>query len=686
VFGERASRVAAAMICIGAVCWLCLGFLVGVQRDEEEYRHTIPSTMVAAEAMQRGELAFWTSQLGLGAPQPFGQSLSLHPLTLLLGVIPVVTWIKLLYTLHLIAAASGMWLLARRLGASRIASAFAVATYVLASPAVEYALVDFWPSTWPVYTLAPLVVLAMLSLCEATSSRSRLRASLGLGLVAGVLGSTGHQGYLIVFIPACLAFLLPHLPVVARTLTWWLLVGVIAAVLTAPVIVHLYTELNVSPDMLTSRVTHRYTLTLDSLWDVFARPFAPAISPGADWSDTTLQRGVRLLAFGGPAAVLAILFAVRVRARWDLILGMLIPLVPLSVPGLTFSHYFSATFLFRDPVILFAAPSAALALDWLAGRSWGGRRVAVPVLAAQLALLAAGAWPFIDYNLAGRAQPTTDVFVGEQPVSSWLRDRVRDSGARVYYSAGIDELLWTGQLNVDGLWRNSMFYRGVPVINGQFAFVSIDVLSPQGEIRGLPEVTRGDTTLLDIAGAGWVLALDGEELSPRLVRRAETTSMRGHRLVLYELPSARGAAFVDPSIRGVQLPLIAGCAHDRLFCRDFAQLTGVRPDATRVDRAAGRVAVSFDAAREERLLLVGEMHRSGWQVAEPGAAVEPLLGALVGVRVPAGATRVTLRFRPPLRAGLAIAAWTTMFVTAAALFATFLRRRPARGTPAAAIG
>ena len=37
-------------------------------------------------------------------------------------------------------------------------------------------------ATWPVYTLAPLVALAMLALCEATTPYARFRASLGLGL------------------------------------------------------------------------------------------------------------------------------------------------------------------------------------------------------------------------------------------------------------------------------------------------------------------------------------------------------------------------------------------------------------------------------------------------------------------------------------------------------------------------
>src|SRR5688572_26609030 len=169
------------------MCWLALGFLVGVPSDDEEYRNVIPSTMVAAEAMARGEFAFWTSQFGLGVPQPFARSLSLHPLAPLLAVLPVLAWVKLFYAVQLVVAAAGMWCLSRRVGGSPLASAVAVATYVLASPALNYALRDFWPTGWPVYALAPFVALSVLALSEAATRHARLRAALALGLAAGIV-------------------------------------------------------------------------------------------------------------------------------------------------------------------------------------------------------------------------------------------------------------------------------------------------------------------------------------------------------------------------------------------------------------------------------------------------------------------------------------------------------------------
>ena len=107
-FERRWWRGAAVVICFASVVWLAIGFLVGAQVDDEEYWYSIPSSIIAAQGLWRGELDLWTSHFGLGVPQPFGQSLFMHPLTLLLAVMPVVQWVKLFYMVHLIVAACGI--------------------------------------------------------------------------------------------------------------------------------------------------------------------------------------------------------------------------------------------------------------------------------------------------------------------------------------------------------------------------------------------------------------------------------------------------------------------------------------------------------------------------------------------------------------------------------------------------
>ena len=461
-----------------------------------------------------------------------------------------------------------------------------------------------------------------------------------------------------------------HVRQVKQNWRWLALATTIAVVLAAPIAVNLFTELRLSPDTL-SRGINTDTLTVDSFWDVFVRPFGP---PSDDWIQMTLGRGARVLFFGGPAAVLTIFYLVVVRIRVDLYLGWLAPLLVLT-PGVLVTDYVSATWQFRDPLILFAVPCAVLALDWIARRSALGCWVATVVATGQLVVLAAGVWPFIALNLEARQAPATEVFVGERPISSWLRDHVAPTGGRVYYSAGVDRLLWDQELTHDGLWRNSMFYRDVPVVTASFKFISIEPISPGGAILGLPEVTSGDLTLLDLVGVRWVLARADETVSSGLVKRSERTSSRGVRLFLYEYPPARGAVFIDSSVRTTTLPAIPGCVHARLLCLDFSQLAPLMSKVTtRVNRERGRIKITFGPSDQQRLLLVGEMFRPGWRVAEVDAVVEPLLGALIGVKVPPGARQVTLRFIPLFRFILTIASWATMLLVTA-LFAVSLARR-----------
>lgn len=663
-FEGRMWSAGAWVVCFVSVSWLAVGFLVGAQIDDEEYWHSIVSTLIAAQGFQRGELDLWTSQLGLGMPQPFGQSLFMHPLTPLLGFMPVVLWVKSFYLIHLVVAAGGMWLLLRRVGASKFAAAIGVSTYILASPAQNYALRDFWPSLWSVYTLVPTLLFSVLVLCQASSPRSRLLGTLGVGLTAGLIGAVGHWGNLVVFVPSYLSFLALQAKQLKRNWLWWVLAATTALVIASPILANLIGELRLSPSIL-ERGINVDTLNTNSLWDVFLRPFGP---PSDDWVQTTLNRGVRILFFGGPAALLAVFYVVVLRTRVDLCVGWLVALLLLTVPGLLVTDFVSAVWQFRDALILFAVPCAALALDWVALRSVLWRWVAIVVAAIQLVVLVTAAWPFIALNLDARKDPVTGIFVGDRSISSWLRDYVGSSGGRVYYSAGVDRLLWNQELSRDGLWRNSMFYRNVPVVNASFKFTAMEPVASGGSILGLPEVTSGDLTLLDLAGVRWVLARADEVVSSVLIKRAERMSSGGVRLFLYEYPPARGAVFVNSAVQEVALPPIPGCTHVQLFCWDFSRLAPfISQTRAHVSRENGRVMITFDPADRQRMLLVGEMFRPGWRAVEAGLTVEPVFGALVGVAVPAGSSQVTLRFMPLLRFVLTFASWATMLLATGAL-------------------
>ncbi len=659
------------VLAVGAACWLAWGFVVGVNPDDEEYWISVPSTLLAARALAEGHLGLWTSAVGLGMPQPFAQSFTMHPLMPLLAVLPVPVWVALLYSLHLGVAVAGAWGFARRVGASSLAAGLAAATYVLASPALNYALTDFWPSIWIVYTLAPGLALAMLTLAGARSRRERSSAAAAVGVMAGLLGACGHHGFMVVFVPGLALFLLPHWRAILGGAGWWLLATAIALCIAAPTIQHLQTEISLFPGIV-QRENYPATPALDALWDVFARPLGP---DPANWFNWTYGRGTRVVFFGGPAAALAVLYLVRLRTRWDLVFGLVGSLVLLNLPQVgTALRFISAAFAFRDPVILFAVPAAALALDGIAARR---PRLAGTIVAAQVVVLAVAAWPFIWRNGIRElgANPPVAVYTADRPLSSWLVSHAAGAdGGRVYYSPDVDGMLNRGDLVTGGLWRNSMLYRGVSVVNGRFKGVSIESVATGSVIGGQREALD-QPLLLDVAGIRWVLARDGEAVPPGFVERGRR-AFGPATLVLHETAASRGAAFVTPGIRTLALPLVPGCAHRSLFCRDFAALAPLVDLApVRTVRQDGEIALSFAAAAEPRLLLVGEMFRPGWR-ADVGTPVELLLGALVGVTVPGGADHVVLAFRPPVRVWLARAAWA-MMVCAAAVAVAGRRHRTA---------
>src|SRR5690606_22634690 len=129
-----------------AALFLCATFLIGSTPDEEEFRFAVLGAWLQVQALIEGHVAFWTPLLGLGIPQPFVPTFTLHPLAPLLAAVSPVTWGRVLLAAHTVAGALGMWRLMRRVGASPLAGGMATLTFLLSAPTQNYAIVQFWPS------------------------------------------------------------------------------------------------------------------------------------------------------------------------------------------------------------------------------------------------------------------------------------------------------------------------------------------------------------------------------------------------------------------------------------------------------------------------------------------------------------------------------------------------------------
>ncbi len=657
----------APILLLAAACLLMAsGFLFGTTPDDEEYRSAVLSAQLHARALLRGEYLTWTSQLGFGTPQPLGPSLLFHPLLPLLAWMPADAWVQLLLAVHLAIGVSGAWMLGTAIGLARFGRVLLASTLVLATPTQNYVLTDFWLTPLVTWTLVPWLVWGFLRLSRAEFPAERRRMAVFTGGVGGLIMANGHGGYLLVYPLPLLAFMAWHWQSVLRRRRECALLLAVALAIAAPTVYHATTEFLTFPAGLPRDNTGQ-TLALADMLDALIRPFSGGVREPLEY---TRELGARVLFFGGPFTILALIGGVRAiagGARRDLATGAAVALALLVTPGLDRFPLFTATYLFRDPLILFAAPLAALELQRLATRTtWRG---AAPLVAtAQLALLVFGAWPFLTSTWATRSWPHGPArsITRGTPLTLGIRDAVAARPGRIYLTNLVEQVLSTNSSRQDGLVTNGLAYIGLSVVNGRFKGVSVDRVHPSdavpyGVIRAQPQVERL-RGLLDIAGITYVLALAGEPVADGWEPIVSVRGTHPFPLVLWRNPTtALGAMVVDRTTSDAAVSARPGCTTAGLFCLDDESLTSLaRPGVTRVTNRDGRIAIELAPAVEARRVLVAEMFRQEWRAEPAGTVLRPAFGGLMFVDVPAGVAQVVLVYRPWLRLSLAAAAWTMM--------------------------
>jgi hypothetical protein len=610
-------------------------------------------------------------------PQPMVPNFHLHPLAPLLLAVSPVTWIRLLYTAHTIIGALGMWHLGRTLQLTPVTRAVCVFTFLLAAPTQNYALTDFWPSHYVMWTSAPWLLLIAWKLLES-DGREMARLSLLLGLVGGLVLATTHPGHAPVYAVVVAAIAAAHGGAMVARWRALLAAGAIALVIAGPNLLQLATERAVfEPDKI-SKLTD--PLPSSALEDVFLRPFDVL---GGDWAADLIARGSRVPFFGGPFAALSLVGVLWLGKRHaTLALGVVIGALVLftATPPITFVSRYQ----FRDPLLLCAIPLAGLAADRLL-RARRTRAFAALALVLQIGVVGTGIAPFIAqlWNDEGRPALQARGATGATPLADRLMALMPAPG-RLAYTPQVEGSVSERGLLRDGLGVNALAFRGVPVVNGSFKGISTDVLWPDdrlfyGRMRMPRQVVQSDDAL-DVLSVRYVLAMRGEAVAAGLRERGTVPTPSGATLLLYENPDApSGALLVDGPVHGrAVLPAISDCVNDRLLCRDLAVLARRRsPAAADVTRRPGEIDVSVARAGTERLLAVAEMFRPGWNASSDDRplSIVSVGPGLLGVALPAGVTRVQLRYR---NAPLAVASLLSWGAIAAALLGLMISGRSQR--------
>jgi hypothetical protein len=660
---------------IGIVCavvaFFSTAFLLGSTPDEEEFRFSILSAWLHVDALRHGRLDFWTSTLGLGVPQPFSPSLLLHPLLPLLALVSPVTWVRILLLTHTLLGAAGMWHVVRRLGVRPLTSAVCVSTFLLATPAQNYVLTDFWLSHYIVWTSAPWLLLLAWRLLEAEGTALRVW-SVACGLCAGLVAANANPGHLIVYALVALAVLVVHRRRAAARSRWIAVAAIIALAIASPLIAQLGNE---GPRFASGLPSWILPAPLPpwTAWNAFLGPFGPA---------SARVPFTRMLFFGGPFAVLCVIGCVWfARRHADLVLVAVTSLVLLFTPVLPLAIV-SARYHFRDPLILAAIPLAGLTVErLLATCRW--RRLAALALVTQLVIVCASAWPAMARTWTGDARRTEWFLsaVGATDPVERLLTLARPAG-RLVFSPVVDNDIFEEARIQNGLGINALAYRGVPVVNGWFKGVSTASVWPDerwlyGRIRAPRQLLEAPTTL-DVLGIRYVLARQEEPVAEDLVSRGVVPTHDGTELLLYENPDTWPDAFVlTADAEGIPAVRLPGCANDRLLCTDLSLLADQRLSGRlSIQHQNGRIDVQLPPADGPRLLVISQMFRSDW-IASAGdreLPTTPAFGALIGVRVPPGITSVELRHRPTMLMLTTLLAWITLTAGLATVIA--LRLRP----------
>ena len=603
-----------------AAVFLSLGFTVGRNWDEEEFRFTILNSLVYARAVMAGQSPWWVFQAGLGQPLALTQTYLLHPLVPLLTIMRPDQWARVLYGFQIVVGTAGIVSVARHVRLSWPITAVCGASFLLAAPGQQYVLTDFWPTVFVGWTLSPWVLLATWKLLDAEETWHKVLCSVSLGLLGGVWAANGHLGYLLVYVPGFLALAMVHWRGIARSPWMWVLSIAIAGAVVAPTGWQIWDEYA------------QFPAGLPILQQLSALAPSDLLRSTADSSAFLDDHaGTRTLFFGIPFALLCVAYASGFLrgavTRWDLIAVTTVSvaflmLSMLPIPGVP------ARYLFRDPATLGGVLLAGLALQRLTNIRPGGMVTLGAVVIGILQLVSVGgsAWPLIlgtfdntrtdrDMSLLATAQVDT--------AQSVVRLVQGDPG-RVLFLPEFDHAVMD---NVDktntlrnGFGINALGYHGVAVVNGAFKGTSTDALYPSpslfyGEARTDQGFEPTDA-LLDALAIRYVLGFGDEDVTAGLTL-VERLPLRGgpdRGVALYRNPHAWAeATFVHARIVELTPEIRPDCGHRGLMCFDFEPVVAARTgEAAQVVRVDGRITVQFLPSAKDRLMLISEMYRPGW--------------------------------------------------------------------------
>jgi hypothetical protein len=620
--------------------------------DDEELWMSILTTSQHARFWGQGIwLPLWNPLQGFGVPHPYVTHLIYTPLFPLMLVLPAGTALSLHYSIVVAIGVTAIFLLSRRLGASPFLAGVAALTWLSSCFVTQLMFVDFWTQAFTFANAAPAFVLVVLDYLD-TPHTVRIQDVLWLGLAGGIaLNCTTPAGSVPFAIPlAVIGAVFARRGGLAR-IAWIVPALAIAVAMYAPSLVELWQEMG------RFDAVRRHTMT---------NFYSDMVRTALLWP---VSGSVRSAGLGAPFAVVA-LFSLAWAFLPARIAAVTRPYRAMAAAGVTCVVLYvlpstafpiaSGNGEWGQLLTVFAIPLAAAQITtWYRSGVRGRQILAWTVIAMQLTLVCywGGRW-WMFQREKSTGQGVGTVLNQSSELERALLQRVQPYRDRVLLSSATEEWIFR---RVDFGHASNFARVGIPLVNGQFKFVSYRNVYPDpdvtwGLIRTHDEQLRPE--ILDVAGISLLVTLDHEtpaDASMRLVGR-----YAGHGSSAFQVWENVDAwprvSFVDGAVE--QQPNAE--AGSILWRRRL--LPSRLPDAVTYEmRRPGSYSIRFEPSSSDRFLMISEAVRTDLLTVRGASIVRsgPFSDVFTILKVPAGAQSIDVTWETPLRRWL----WTISYLT-----------------------
>jgi hypothetical protein len=676
----------------------------------EGFDYSVLPTILYAKQLVTGTTSLWEHRIALGIPWPIPHSMTHVPIIILYNWLPVFTVIGIITTIHLFIAGLYTKLLGTRMGFSSKVSTVCAFSVILC-PALEYLYKSDAPGVFLTWCMFPVIIYYVeFLLCQRAARKEKLRAAVWLGTAVGYTVLNGHTGVFASYLVAISVFALVRPNPLLRNLKFFSLSIIVFGGISCEKLYFLFGELSKFPDTVQRLQYGLESSLFHLLWGTFLRPFFWVTPPDVTtWKNLlityiSINSFNRTLGFGVTFSVLVFFLSWRYLKNSrikQLLIVVFICILFMTLPISILPAVFSASWIFRDPANFFGILLAGHIIMQIDALTWQAK-----LLTTQMFFILAGAIPFICfpfftedgysvavYNNLSKADSNTE-FIHQ--IKNILGN---NKSGRVLFSSTATHQIANEQFIDVGVVNNILPLYGIADITYLTKGISLDTIHPAqsipyGRITGQrlkqwrisrdtsEDWTTQNDSMLQFIGADIVVTTPEDQVSSSSLTKESELKSHNHdkSLTLYKNNNTLPRALLyNLEILNYIDNKIKHCPPNHLTCCNVNHLISQLLDdsySTDVVNSNDIIKISLPVSDKPRLLVYTGMYREGWGYTtnrnDSGLTFNTL--GLIGVKVPAGVSSVTLSYKPAFRIYLGAYSNLTILLVLLLLFNTLFNQ------------